>query len=137
MFGSKVCRLAATVAGIGVGLGLVATPAMASATAYNEVTEYLTASPNSGMTPTCHTRSIALTAGTYYWAQELTPAARNIILMAGTYSWQVCLYPHNGYYEETSSLTPSSGATATLDYHPIYLASSGTYTWGDELVPPS
>jgi hypothetical protein len=139
MVRSKIAAVVAGIVVLGLGAGVAAAPAEAAATAYNERTQYLTSNPNPALPASCYTRNIYLTAGSYFWAQTMTPAARYITLKAGTYAWEICLYPDYGYYDESSYLTPTSfsGSTATLNYSPIYVSVSDTYTWGDELVPPS
>jgi hypothetical protein len=54
---------------------------------------------------------------------------------AGTYAWSDCLIPQNGgSYLQESEVKDSSGViVATIDSE-FRVVSSGTYTWGSELV---
>lgn len=138
-------KLAVVAVGACVTLGTATAPAFANtAPASNEKTQYLSDNP-AGDSQSCVSRDITLVAGSYQWQQVLGGTAinyRNIALKAGTYKWETCIIPtYEGstepyIYVDQSWLTPPSGSTAELDCD-FELSTSGTYTWGDALVPIS
>lgn len=110
--------------------------AAATATAFNQKTQFLTETPTSNMPRSCVDRSIYLAAGNYDWVQTAGTGRRDpLTLNAGTYYWQDCLIPHDGYYEQQSYLK-ASWDPATLDssFNLVGLG-SGNYNWGSDLVP--
>lgn len=137
-----VKKIAVVIAGSGVALVAAVAPATAASGAYNERTQTLAANP-AGDGQSCVQRSIYLAKGTYQWQQLLQGTAinyRDITLAAGWYTWQACITPtfneSDGYwgYADLSTLSPSWGGTAQLGAN-FEIYQTGTYTWGDGLVP--
>ena len=146
MFSTRKAVLAASVAS--AALALTASPAMAnSPTAYHQKLQYLKWNPNPQTDPqTCMApESIELAAGVYHWNVIFEGAAirsEPITLKADTYTWTDCLQPvydidGTSEYQETTTLTPSSGGTAR--FGKIIRISpamgSGYYQWGSDLAP--
>lgn len=129
-----------------VCVALLGAPGAASAaptdypTAYNTKTQYLVSNPHSGMAGSCVSRRITLGTGHYDWGHVMgarqTVVRANLYLGQGVYTWEDCLWPHDGFYVQTTSLNPDNP-----DWDTVYLSedldvrSTGTWTWGGFLDP--
>ncbi|MCX5612666.1 hypothetical protein OHB39_34715 [Streptomyces sp. NBC_00047] len=133
MFG-KVAAVAAAATAV---VAMAGVPASAADTAYNTRSVWLDGQPSGANASACTTRSMYLASGTYTWTQifggSRTPT-RDIYLATGTYTWRDCVVPHNGYYEQTSSLSKPGSETAYL-IDPSFGQLAGTYTFGSLLDP--
>ncbi|MFD3992931.1 hypothetical protein [Streptomyces sp. NPDC058583] len=133
----KFSRFAAAAAAATALMTLAGSPASAADTAYNTRSVWLDGEPSGANVSACTTRSMYLSSGTYTWTQILggtrTPT-RDLYLATGTYTWKDCIVPHNGYYEQTSSLSKPGSDTAYLS-DPSFGQPMGTYTFGSLLDP--
>lgn len=83
---------------------------------------FLTSNPVHTMNTVCAKVHIFLNAGAYTWTEAIGPTtgftttwgsqAWSITLASGWYSWDVCIVPLDGYYQETTTLTPDNGSKA-------------------------
>ncbi|MEU6480318.1 hypothetical protein ABZ858_26225 [Streptomyces sp. NPDC047017] len=137
MIGSfgKAAAVAAAAAAV---VTLAGGSAGAASTAYNTRTVHLDGIPVESDADACTTKTISLAAGTYTWTQILDNSrlpSRDITLAAGTYTWTDCLRPHNGYYQQTSSLAKPGSAPAALNDPNQLTFSANDYTFGSLLDP--
>lgn len=117
--------------------------AVATATAYNLRTVFLTSPPFGDLPPACVSRSIYLAAGSYAWELYFdhtnptnSDTNRSIYLGAGTYKWTDCIVgDDDGFYRQKSDLTPPSAATAELSTSLDFASTSGDVTVGSILSP--
>ncbi len=133
MFG-KVAAVAAAATAV---VTLAGAPASAADTAFNTRSVWLDGEPSGANYNACTTRSMYLASGTYTWTQifgSVQEPTRDLYLAAGTYTWKDCIVPHNGYYEQTSSLSKPGSATAYLT-DPYFLQPASTVTFGSMLDP--
>ncbi|MFG2821479.1 hypothetical protein ACGFX4_18870 [Kitasatospora sp. NPDC048365] len=133
----KISKLAAAAAAATALVTLAGSPASAADTAHNTRSVFLDGEPSGANVSACTTRSMYLASGTYTWTQIFggtrTPT-RDLYLATGTYTWRDCIVPHNGHYEQTSSLSKPGSETAYL-IDPSFLQPAGTYTFGSLLDP--
>ncbi|TDC23289.1 hypothetical protein E1265_13165 [Streptomyces sp. 8K308] len=119
-------------------MAVLGSPGTASAaqdhpTAYNTKTQFLDASPDSGMAMSCVERSIYLATGDYRWGHVWADGGEPIRLPAGTYTWTDCLDPQNGYYTQQSRLRGPGGTYDLIESWQLW--EDGTYEWGSYLDP--
>jgi len=135
---AELGKLATVAAAATAAVALAGAPASAADTAYNTRSVFLDGVPLESDADACVSRTLALASGTYTWTQifqsSRTPT-RDIFLAAGTYTWTDCIRPHNGYYQQTSTLDKAGTAPASLNDATQYHWASGTYTFGSLLDP--
>jgi hypothetical protein len=142
-------KFLATIALIGTAAGFAAPAAPAFADnppAYNETRQYLARDAPVGSPQSCTQRTIYLASGDYYWSEFVDRLdewkSRTIYLRADTYIWTACIQVVGMYsfgvskYEETTWVRGSAHNEVAMTTD-NYLGSSGTYTWGSELLPLS
>ncbi|MFF2520097.1 hypothetical protein [Streptomyces sp. NPDC058086] len=140
---SKVLAAVGALVAAGALIGVTAAPATAGdGTAYNTKGQYISYSPDAGMSTSCVTRpgGIYLAANNYYWTltdstYDNILSVREIYLAAGWYDWVDCLQPGNGSYTETSSLHLRGLAGSAYQRSTFYPCGCGTkwVVWGSNL----
>jgi hypothetical protein len=137
-------KLLATTALIGTAAGFAPPAAFAdNPPAYLEKTQYLAEDAPVGSPQSCTQRTIYLASGNYLWSEYVGRSyewkSRTLYLKADTYVWTACIQVVGMYsfgvskYEETTWVRGSAGNEAAITADD-YVAGSGTYTWGSELL---